>query len=803
MGKNIKYIGGAIALTLLATAPVVASTIVADFESVNVKADSTKKTQQRVDENDKSSMYNDPNVPGSSEFMIYKFLEQFDDRYVASTSSLTTVLRAIAHNTDHSDINANGGYPYFNSEKPQHIYDMQNDAGVSGLKDRNKVEENGTDRGYFHDPSNTNIQYYNNDVFAYMSVEYMQDGKWVAAKLDSETDIRKFCYQLDGTNPTDTGSNSSLHPNVDVTGLSRISFPLRVTMHVVPGKDSNGKVQAAPDLDNIDPATLSKTFTVYPSTMDITTDKAAISIPKGTQLSSIAGNDKLKITDNYSNDTGAVKSYVDNMENPHYGSLFSSESDAIEYAKSKNFNPTNLTSGATGNSDASVTLNTDKTDGTINTPGSYYQIVSYKLSDGYKKNSSNKLDGDQAIGYMFPTNGKDPLTNVQTSLYDTTVNGTKATNGTDYIFNTDAQTLTIVRKIVVTGTDTPTNSIKSVEVNVGTKSTDKALDVSDNILKDGSTTLAKAAPTAGLYYKTNPAQDSDTQVVSDALNTPGTYYRALKYNLDLPSSSSIYNYDFGKNAIVDYDKGTVTYYQKVTVKAKSSSSGSGSRHSWTIAYPIGTARTKSDQENYTINNDDDQVINDKEIPKNTTLQVDWERTDQAGNKQYHIADGEWINADYVTFDNQDEGNTDWTYYQNPGYVVTFDKKDYYSLNNRENSIIKNRALAEKSAWVTDQYRTNKVGVKQYRVATNEWIDSHDVIFIKKHKGIVNVDETKSFYNLYNIEEHLITNRAVGERSSWYTDATAEDYNGNIYYRVANNEWIKQTDGVYIDTNAWY
>ncbi|APU72352.1 SLAP domain-containing protein [Companilactobacillus crustorum] len=125
------------------------------------------------------------------------------------------------------------------------------------------------------------------------------------------------------------------------------------------------------------------------------------------------------------------------------------------------------------------------------------------------------------------------------------------------------------------------------------------------------------------------------------------------------------------------------------------------------------------------------------------------------------------------------------------------------MNNHANETIQNRALVKQSSWITDQYRTNSEGVKEYRVATGEWIDSHDVIFIKDIKGIVNVDETSSYYTIYNIDREIVKNRGLGKDTSWVTDKQAIDPNGNIYYRVANNEWIKQTDGVYIDNNAWY
>jgi len=136
------------------------------------------------------------------------------------------------------------------------------------------------------------------------------------------------------------------------------------------------------------------------------------------------------------------------------------------------------------------------------------------------------------------------------------------------------------------------------------------------------------------------------------------------------------------------------------------------------------------------------------------------------------------------------------------------------MNHKDDSNVENRALEENTDWITDQYRTNREGVKQYRVATNEWVDSHDVVFtptvetpeltnIRSIKGIVNVDATDAYYSLYNVEDKLVTNRALSEKTSWATDKVAQDAAGNTYYRVATNEWVKLEKGVYYSDSAWY
>lgn len=50
----------------------------------------------------------------------------------------------------------------------------------------------------------------------------------------------------------------------------------------------------------------------------------------------------------------------------------------------------------------------------------------------------------------------------------------------------------------------------------------------------------------------------------------------------------------------------------------------------------------------------------------------------------------------------------------------------------------------------------------------------------------------SYKRLYTLEGKLITNRALGANSKWYTDQYAT-VNGSKMYRVATNEWVKASD----------
>lgn len=72
------------------------------------------------------------------------------------------------------------------------------------------------------------------------------------------------------------------------------------------------------------------------------------------------------------------------------------------------------------------------------------------------------------------------------------------------------------------------------------------------------------------------------------------------------------------------------------------------------------------------------------------------------------------------------------------------------------------------------------------------------IFVKKmtsapvkHEGVVTTTNG-SYKRLYTLEGKMITNRALGVNSKWYTDQYAT-INGEKMYRVATNEWVKASD----------
>lgn len=119
--------------------------------------------------------------------------------------------------------------------------------------------------------------------------------------------------------------------------------------------------------------------------------------------------------------------------------------------------------------------------------------------------------------------------------------------------------------------------------------------------------------------------------------------------------------------------------------------------------------------------------------------------------------------------------------------------------------ITNRALGNNTPWQTDQTKEIN-GETYYRVATNEWVDAKylsnnnssdssqtdattnmNVIKVNNNSGsYVQILALQSDGTMKNV-----TNRALGNNTSWQTDQT-KDIDGITYYRVATNEWVAAT-----------
>ena len=382
----------------------------------------------------------------------------------------------------------------------------------------------------------------------------------------------------------------------------------------------------------------------------------------------------------------------------------------------------------------------------------------------------------------------------------------------------DPETKTVTFTQTVVASANPAASVvTNPSVSSGTNADSATLkNPKDVSITDGAgKSIVSGNPTFGGIFKTPEGAENNTPAGGDATgNLPaGTYYQKVTVPLEDNADNA---YDFGTDAQVDKTNNTVSYIRTITVNPSTGGGGSSNEDDeWTYYKNPGVVTTKTDQNYYYMNHKDNSTVANRTLVKGSSWITDQYRTNRAGVKQYRVATDEWVDSRYVYFldkstDNNNTDDDEWTYFKAPGIVTTKTDQNYYYMNHKDDSAVENRTLAKDSSWLTDQYRTNREGVKQYRVATDEWVDSNSVIFtqnvitgISSIKGVVNLDSTNAYYMLYTKEGNVVGNRALKEKSSWLVDEVGRDAQGNVYYRVASNEWVKVVPGVYFDSKAWY
>ena len=446
------------------------------------------------------------------------------------------------------------------------------------------------------------------------------------------------------------------------------------------------------------------------------------------------------------------------------------------------FTDNTLTTAATGAGGAKITI-----------PGHYYRAVKFNLTDDATKENDFKSIG---------------------GTVDST--GTMVSFVQEVIASTNPVTATVKGTSVYSGSSTNSSELKNPNDVSIADSNGKSI-IGTSGIKFGTTFFDDPTNAKHEGYPTKKVDANGN------FTGAGPYYQTVTVPLVANGANA---YEFAGDAVVDTKANTVTFVRAITIKPNQhSNSGSGSNHSsssdnnddeWTYYKNPGVVTTKTTQQYYDLNHKDNSMAKDRALVSNSSWVTDQYRTNREGVKQYRVATNEWIDSNDVYFIQNAHNNNDdeWTYYKNSGIVTTKTTQQYYDMNHKDDSMVSNRALGKDTAWITDQYRVNREGVKQYRVATNEWIDSNDVYFdqgtsatvltdIQDIKGIVNVDATNTYYSLYNKDDVLVKSRALAEKTSWLTDKVAKDATGNTYYRVATNEWVEQTKGVYYSDNAWY
>jgi hypothetical protein len=115
----------------------------------------------------------------------------------------------------------------------------------------------------------------------------------------------------------------------------------------------------------------------------------------------------------------------------------------------------------------------------------------------------------------------------------------------------------------------------------------------------------------------------------------------------------------------------------------------------------------------------------------------------------------------------------------------------YQWNYDNMIILKTQQLAPQTDWFTDQTIIVS-GIKYYRIATNEWVKASQVYSYRDlDTHIRTYDKTTKV--LYESADQIVGNREVQPNSSWYSDQIAYFINGEKYYRIADDEFVKASD----------
>ena len=124
------------------------------------------------------------------------------------------------------------------------------------------------------------------------------------------------------------------------------------------------------------------------------------------------------------------------------------------------------------------------------------------------------------------------------------------------------------------------------------------------------------------------------------------------------------------------------------------------------------------------------------------------------------------------------------------HIRTYDdsEKDLYKA---ENVLITKETLAPDSSWITDRETYVINNTKYYRVATNEFVNADDV-YVYSPVNMVVTTHADKYTPLYTAKGAEVTNRTLSNNTSWKVDSVTY-INGDKYYRVATNEFVKASD----------
>ncbi|MFC6175403.1 BspA family leucine-rich repeat surface protein [Companilactobacillus huachuanensis] len=146
-----------------------------------------------------------------------------------------------------------------------------------------------------------------------------------------------------------------------------------------------------------------------------------------------------------------------------------------------------------------------------------------------------------------------------------------------------------------------------------------------------------------------------------------------------------------------------------------------------------------------------------------------------GQKYYRVATDEWANADDV-----------YIYTANDTLIRVY-HDNFGHLLDAHGQATTNRELSPSSDWFSDRY-VEMNGQKYYRVATNEFVSANEVYEYTKASATIT---TKNTANLYDEKGQLLTEQLPANAS--YKVDRFQTIDGSIYYRVANNQFVRAVD----------
>lgn len=119
-------------------------------------------------------------------------------------------------------------------------------------------------------------------------------------------------------------------------------------------------------------------------------------------------------------------------------------------------------------------------------------------------------------------------------------------------------------------------------------------------------------------------------------------------------------------------------------------------------------------------------------------------------------------------------------------VATFDNHSQVQLYDSEGNAVANEYLDPNTSWYNDK-KMDLDGTTYYRVSTDKWINANDVYIYTTKNTHVRV-YNNNYGDIVDARGKVL-NRALKPSTDWYSDRVVE-INGNKYYRVATNEFVK-------------